>query len=318
MNAALLVASHPACLGHVPGIGHPESPERLCAVLAAVEEFAQSHPVARGEAPPASRAALLRVHPAAYLDWLERQFPSEDVVWLDPDTALSPGSREAIYRAAGAVEYAVGEALAGTHPRAFCAVRPPGHHAEPQRAMGFCFLNNLAVGVATALAAGLERVAIVDFDVHHGNGTEAAFAGDRRVLLCSPFQHPLYPGSGLTPPPNGVFVPLGPGTDGAAYRGAFAATVVPALAEFAPQLVMVSAGFDAHAGDPLAGLRLEDADYAWLTERIVECAQATAAGRVVSVLEGGYALDALRGAVLSHLTALSETAAPASAASASG
>jgi acetoin utilization deacetylase AcuC-like enzyme len=316
MSEPLLVVSHSACLNHAPGTGHPESPERLRAVLAAVEEFAAGHPVVRAEAPCASREALLRVHTAGYLEWLDRQFPAQGVVWLDPDTALSAGSREAVYRAAGAVEFAVGEVLSGRHRRAFCAVRPPGHHAEPARAMGFCFLDNVAVGAAAALAGGLERVAVVDFDVHHGNGTEAAFAGDERVLLCSLFQHPLYPGSGLTPPANGVFVPLPPGTDGAAYRRAFGERVEPALEAFAPQLILVSAGFDGHAGDPLAAFRLEDADYAWLTGRIVHFAREGAG--VVSVLEGGYALDALRRAALAHLTALSGIAPAASEASASG
>lgn len=301
----MLIVTHPACLLHDPGEGHPESPARLRAVLEAVEAFAKDQPATEtAEAPRASREALLRVHPADYLDALERKFPEEGRVWLDPDTLISPGSREAVYRAAGAVEYAAARVLAGTAKRAFCAVRPPGHHAEPARAMGFCLFNNIAVGVAAALAAGIERVAIVDFDVHHGNGTEAAFADDERVLLCSLFQHPLYPESGLSPPANAVFVPLPAGTAGAQYREAFATHVIPALERFQPELIFVSAGFDAHAGDPLAGLALEDEDYAWLTERIVATAESSAEGRIVSVLEGGYNLAALRSATLAHLQAL--------------
>ncbi len=301
------VISHPACLEHDPGEGHPESPARLRAVLDAIETFASNHDVEMIEAPRASREALLRVHPATYLDWLDRQFPERGTNWVDADTALCPGSREAVYRAAGAVEHAVELVLTTDIRRVFCAVRPPGHHAEPSQAMGFCFLNNIAVGVAAALADGIERVAIVDFDVHHGNGTEAMFASDERVLFCSLFQHPLYPGSGLSQPSNTVFVPLPAGTDGPAYRQAFAQQVEPALARFRPELIFISVGFDAHSGDPLAGLALEDDDYAWLTERIVAAAEASAEGQVISVLEGGYRLEALRSATLAHLQVFADS-----------
>lgn len=310
----MLVVTHPACLEHDPGAGHPESPARLRAVLEGVRAFAAEASVELAEAPRVSREALLRVHTAGYLDWLERQFPAEGTTWVDADTALSPGTREAVARQAGAVEYAVGRVLAGGVRRAFCAVRPPGHHAEPAAAMGFCFYNGVALGAAAALAGGLQRVAIVDFDVHHGNGTEACLGGESRVLLCSLFQHPLYPGSDLAPPDNAIFVPLAAGTDGAVYRRAFAERVEPALARFRPELILVSAGFDGHVGDPLAGLMLEDADYAWLTRRIVAAAEASAGGRVVSVLEGGYRLDALRGAALAHLRELGGTARPAASA----
>lgn len=305
--ARMLIVTHPDCLLHEPGEGHPESPARLRAVLEAIETFAANHPVETVEAPRSNREALLRVHPADYLDSLERKFPEEGRVSLDPDTWLSPGSRETAYRAAGAVEYAVEQVLAGAAKRAFCAVRPPGHHAEPDQAMGFCLFNNVAVGAAAALDDGLARVAIVDFDVHHGNGTEAAFRDEERVLYCSLFQHPLYPGSGLSPPPNGVFVPLPAGTAGPEYREAFSEHVIPALERFRPELIFVSAGFDAHAGDPLAGLALEDDDYAWLTERIVEAAEQSAQGRIVSVLEGGYNLAALRSATRAHLHALTDS-----------
>ena len=327
MGRNMLIVTHEACLKHDLGTWHPESPARLQAVRAGIDDFmarraSENRARLRAawigieddygatrdteivSAPYASSEALLRVHTAAYIDWLEQQFPNERYVQLDDDTLLSPGSREAAYRAAGAVELAASHVLSGTTERVFCAVRPPGHHAEPERAMGFCLFNNLAVGVAAALAAGVERVAIVDFDVHHGNGTEAAFAGDERVLLCSLFEHPLYPNSGLEPADNCLSVPLPAGTDGLAYRMRFGEIVEPALTEFAPQLVFVSAGFDAHAGDPLADLLLEDEDYAWLTERIVAVAESSAEGRVISVLEGGYNLDALRGATVAHLLAL--------------
>ncbi|MGH8225226.1 MAG: histone deacetylase family protein [Gammaproteobacteria bacterium] len=300
----MLIVTHPDCLLHDAGEAHPESPARLRAVLEAIETFAATNPVEMAEAPRASREALLRVHTSDYLDKLERKFPKQGRVWLDADTALSPGSRETAYRAAGAVEYAVERVLAGETKRVFCAVRPPGHHAEPERAMGFCLFNNIAVGAAAALANGIARVAIVDFDVHHGNGTEAMFAGDERLLYCSLFQHPLYPDSGLSPSTNGVFVPLPAGTDGTQYRAAFTEHVIPALNRFRPELIFISAGFDAHAGDPLAGLALEDEDYAWLTERIVTAAESSAKGRIISVLEGGYNLAALRSATLAHLHAL--------------
>lgn len=301
----MLITTHGACLDHDTGPGHPESPDRLRAILESVETFSSRHDVARIEAPRASREALLRVHPAIYLDSLDERFPRRGRAWLDADTKVSSASREAALRAAGGVEYATNRVLAGEVKRVFCAGRPPGHHAEPEQAMGFCLYNNVAVGAAAALAAGLERVAIVDFDVHHGNGTEAIFSGDERLLYCSLFQHPFYPASGLSPPANGIFVPLPAGTSGEAYRVAFMQDVEPALADFHPELVFVSAGFDAHVLDPIGGLALEDADYGWLTERIVAAAETSAAGRVISVLEGGYSLDALRSAVSAHLEALS-------------
>lgn len=304
MSERILVVTHPACLAHDPGTGHPEAPARLRAVLDAVDTVAAEGLVEQARAPCVTREALLRVHTPEYLAWLEHQIPASGIAWLDADTALSRDSGEAIARQTGSVVHAVERVLAGEFRRAFCAVRPPGHHAEPATAMGFCFYNGIAIGAAAALAAGLERVAIVDFDVHHGNGTEACFAGETRLLFCSLFQHPLYPGSGLSPPSNGVFVPLQAGTGGAAYREAFAERVEPALAAFRPELILVSAGFDAHAGDPLAGLCLHAPDYAWVTERIVAAAEESAGGRVVSVLEGGYRLEALEGACRAHLHAL--------------
>ncbi len=300
----MLIVTHEACLDHDPGKLHPECPDRLRAVMAGILEFSAQQPVEIREAPQVTREALLRVHTAAYLDRLERMFPREGRVQLDPDTIISPGTREAVYRGAGAMELAVEEVLANRFKRVFCAVRPPGHHAEPELSMGFCLFNNVAIGAAAALDAGVERIAIVDFDVHHGNGTQARFGGDDRVLFCSLFQYPLYPDSGIDPPDNCLSVPLEAGTDGRVYRDVFYQQVEPRLRQFKPELVFVSAGFDAHVGDPLAGLMLKDEDYAWLTERIVSVAEASAGGRVISTLEGGYNLDALRGATLAHLQAL--------------
>ncbi|MDN5864630.1 MAG: histone deacetylase family protein [Gammaproteobacteria bacterium] len=300
----MLILTHPAFLDHDTGPGHPESPSRLQAVLQAIQAFQSVHPVEIIDAPRASREALLRIHLASYLEELEQRFPEQGRAWLDADTKISPGSREAAWRAAGAVQCATEQLLAGKDRRAFCAVRPPGHHAEPDRAMGFCLFNNVAVGAAAALAAGLERVSIVDFDVHHGNGTARMFRNEPRVQYGSFFEHPFYPGRELEPGENDVFVPLSAGTDGEQYRRIFSEQVEPALAAFQPELIFISAGFDAHAGDPLAHLALEDNDYAWLTESIVAAANASARGRIVSVLEGGYNPANLRSTTLAHLQAL--------------
>ena len=229
----MLILTHEACLGHDPGKLHPERPDRLRAVLAGVEEFAAQQPVEIREAPQVTREALLRVHTTAYIDRLEKLFPNEGRVQLDPDTIMSPGTREAVYRGAGAMEYAVDEVLAGRSKRVFCAVRPPGHHAEAELSMGFCLFNNVAIGAAKALDAGLERIAIVDFDVHHGNGTQEAFYDDGRVLFISMHQYPFYPGTGdLTETGCGagegatVNLPFPAGTSGDTYRAAIEEVVV--------------------------------------------------------------------------------------------
>ncbi|AOV18252.1 deacetylase [Acidihalobacter aeolianus] len=307
---SVLLLTHPACRAHDPGPGHPESPARLGAIgdqlIATGLELILQHV----EAPEATREQLLRVHTPTYLDALDAASPVAGYAALDADTTLSPGSLEAARHAAGAVVAAVDRVIAGPVRRAFCAVRPPGHHAEPGRAMGFCLYNNIAIGAAHALAAhGLARVAIVDFDVHHGNGTEAAFGNEPRVLLCSTFEHPLYPYSGAdTRSEHIVNVPLPAGTDGVAYRDAFASRVLPALEDFAPEVVFVSAGFDAHRDDPLAHLALIEADYDWITRRLVEVAERHAGGRLVSALDGGYALPALARSVAAHVKALLEYA----------
>jgi acetoin utilization deacetylase AcuC-like enzyme len=303
---SLLVLGHPDCERHETGAGHPERPARLRAIeerLAASDLAAR---IRRAEAPRAAREALVRVHEEAYVDALFRIAPSEGMRMLDPDTCIGPHSLSAALHAAGAAVEAVDRVIAGDARAAFCCVRPPGHHAERGRAMGFCLFDNVAVGAAHALAAhGLERVAIVDFDVHHGNGTEDIVAGDPRVLFCSSFQHPFYPFSGTDPRGDNVLpLPLERGTDGARYRGAVEERWLGALDAFRPELVLVSAGFDAHAEDPLAGLALREEDFAWITRRIREIAERHAEGRIVSTLEGGYALPALARSVEAHLSEL--------------
>ena len=303
----LRLYTHPACLQHDPGPGHPESPARLRAVLAALDRdrFAA---LDRIEAPLASTEALERVHDPAYVARILASAPAEGVVRLDEDTVMSPASAEAALRAAGAVVAAVDAALDERASRAFCAVRPPGHHATADQAMGFCLFNNVAVGAAHALAEhGLERVAIADFDVHHGNGTQDIFAREPRVLFVSSHQSPLYPGSGgadETGVGNLLNAPLPPGTGSLAFRQTWDEQLLPRLNAFRPQLLLISAGFDAHRADPLAQLQLGADDYAWLTSRLLEIARAHAGGRVVSTLEGGYDLDALATSAAAHVMAL--------------
>jgi len=302
-----LVYTHPSCLAHDPGPGHPESPSRLAAVLEALDDprFAA---LARNEAPRATREQIARVHAQSLIG--EVLDESDTTGWrrLDPDTVMSPASAEAALRAAGGVCAAVDAVVAGEARRAFCAVRPPGHHATPNTAMGFCLFNSIAIGAAHAIAAhGLSRVAIVDFDVHHGNGTQDIFWSDPRVLYASSHQWPLYPGTGArseTGAGNIVNAPLKPGAGSADFRAAYTDTVLPALDTFAPELVMISAGFDAHRLDPLANLNLDGDDYAWITARLAELADKHARGRIVSSLEGGYSLTALRESVTAHVGAL--------------
>jgi len=288
------------------GHGHPECPERLTAISDQIIASGLDAALRHYDAPRVSRAQLLRVHAAEYVDAVIAAAPSEGLVWLDPDTAMGPGTLEAAERAAGAQVLAVDLVLSARTTSAFCSVRPPGHHAERARAMGFCFFNNVAIAAAHALEEhGLSRVAIVDFDVHHGNGTEQIFGGDSRVLFCSTFQHPFYPYSGAdSSSPNVVNVPLPGGSGSAAFRTAVTNDWLPALADFAPELVLISAGFDAHLEDDMAGLALREADYAWVTSQVRTVAERFAAGRIVSTLEGGYALSALGRSVVSHLKAL--------------
>ena len=303
--------THSACLQHDTGPTHAERPARLEAVTSALREaFPQ---VLWSDAPRATRGQLLRVHDDALLR-LVLDTPVSDSIALDPDTVLSKSSAEAALRAAGAGVAAVDAVIADADHRdagplrAFCAVRPPGHHATPSVAMGFCLFNNIAVAAAHALDAhGLARVAIVDFDVHHGNGTQAAFDGDPRVLYISSHQMPLYPDTGYANERgvgNIVNAPLRPGADGEAFRAAWSGVLLPVIDAFRPQLLLISAGFDAHRLDPLAQLQLESDDYAWLTAKLVALANRHSRGRVVSMLEGGYDLTALRECSVAHVAAL--------------
>jgi len=302
----LALFAHDDCRLHDMGGGHPEQPARLAAIERALGQAELTARLDRREAPLAEAGVLARAHPRGYVDDLFRRAPSDGVRVLDPDTVMTPHTLAAARRAAGAGIAAVDGVMAGEFERAFCSTRPPGHHAEHATAMGFCLFNNVAVAALHALEVyGLERVAICDFDVHHGNGTEDIFEGDSRVLFCSTFQHPFYPGkAGPSVPGMRVNCPLPAGTDGAGLLAAVDEQWLPALASHAPQLVLVSAGFDAHRADPLGGMRLSAADFGTVTRRILDVAERHAEGRIVSVLEGGYDLDALGRSVATHVAVL--------------
>ena len=288
------------------GAHHPESPDRLTAI--------EDHLLATGLiqhlvteiAPKALREQLLRVHDAGYIDSIASASPHRGLFHLDPDTAMNPHSLSAALHAAGAVVRATDMVIGGQAENAFCNVRPPGHHACRGRAMGFCFFNNVAVGAAHALEAhGLQRVAIVDFDVHHGNGTEDIFGADPRVMMVSTFQHPFYPYSGAEGrSEHMVNIPLAAYSGGTQFREAVETIWLPALADFEPQMIFVSAGFDAHRDDEMASLGLVEADYAWVTQQIMNVAARYAGGRIVSTLEGGYNLQALARSVAVHVRGL--------------
>lgn len=301
--------SHPDCEKHVMGAGHPECPQRLGAIQDRLIAGGLSVLLHQYEAPLATREQLQRVHDPNYVADIFKQSPQPDqLVWIDPDTAMNEHSLTAALRAAGAVVLGVDLVMSGQEQCAFCSVRPPGHHAEHNRAMGFCLFNNIAVGAAHALHQyKLERIAIVDFDVHHGNGTEDIFRTEPRVMLCSTFQHPFYPYSGVdTHLSNMVNVPLPAGSRSKQFREAVEKFWLPALSRFKPQLIMISAGFDAHCDDDMAGLCLLDEDYAWITKQVKTIAAKTAQGRIVSTLEGGYELDALARSAYAHIAALAE------------
>jgi acetoin utilization deacetylase AcuC-like enzyme len=288
------------------GHGHPEQPARLSAIFDRLIASGLEMIVRQIDAPLATRLQLERVHDPAYVERVFAEAPAEGVVMLDPDTAMGPHTLDAALRAAGAAVHAVDLVMNGEFQAIFCAVRPPGHHAERNRAMGFCFFNNVAVGAAHALAAhGLERVAIVDFDVHHGNGTEHIFENDPRVLFCSSFQHPFYPFTGHeTDTPHIVNITLPAGSDGGRFRQEVETHWLHRLHEFKPQLVMVSAGFDAHAEDDMSHVRLREPDYVWITRELKKIADQYAGGRIVSTLEGGYNLSALGRSAVAHVDAL--------------
>ena len=307
-----LFFSHPDCRLHDMGAGHPECPQRLDAIADHLIATGLDIMLQHEEAPLATLAQLERAHSTAYVlqlkDVLERVRDGGEPRALDPDTVAAPGTWQAALRAAGAAVAATDEVIAGRARNAFCAVRPPGHHATRDETMGFCFFNNVAVAARHALDAhGLQRVAIIDFDVHHGNGTEDIVAGDERILMCSFFQHPLYPHSGAVPKgTNMINVPVAPYTRGPELRQTLEAMWWPRLDDFRPQMVFISAGFDAHREDDLGQLGLVEADYEWMTRRLVEVAGRHAGGRIVSCLEGGYALSALARSVAAHVRVLAD------------
>ena len=300
--------SHPDCSAHEMGAWHPESPARLAAIEDRMIASGLAELVRPEEVPFADDADLLRVHTQHHLDEIRNAAPESGYSALDADTMMCPATVRAIWRAAGAAVAATDAVIEGRARNAFCNVRPPGHHATRTHAMGFCFVNNIAVAACRALDAhGLERVAIVDFDVHHGNGTENIFSGDERVLMTSFFQHPFYPYSGTDhPAKNMINVPLPAYSGGAAVRAVVESKWLPALEAFRPQMIFISAGFDAHREDDLGQMRLVEADYVWMTEKLMELAERHAQGRIVSSLEGGYNLSALGRSVAAHVKALCE------------
>ncbi len=302
-----LLYTHPVCQEHDPGPQHPERPHRLRAVLQALsgESFQK---LERREAPLADRCAIERVHDPDHIERVLASVPDGGYAALDPDTVLSPGSAQAALRAAGAAVAAVDAVMAGEAKRAFLAIRPPGHHAERARAMGFCIFNNVAIAAHHARAQhGLERVAVIDFDVHHGNGTQSDFEADPAFFFASSHQWPCYPGSGAASEQgvgNVVNVELPPGSGSAAFREGYKRTILPAVEAFAPDFLIISAGFDAHIRDPLADIHLDTDDFAWVTAQLMAVADRYCAGRVVSSLEGGYDLRALAASAAAHVKAL--------------
>lgn len=302
------IVTHPACLKHETPPGHPECVERLTSVLTALKSDVPE-PLDWYEAPMVSKETLSLVHPTAHIRTVESLIPKQGFSRVDQDTAVSTGSLEAALRAAGAVVNAVDEVISGAVDNAFCAIRPPGHHAEPEAAMGFCLFNNVAIGARHAQKTyGLERVAVVDFDVHHGNGTQACFWDHPSLFYASTHQVPHYPGTGQREETgvagNIVNAPLAPGAGSNEFRQVMTTEILPALESFAPDFVLISAGFDAYQADPLADLNLVEDDFAWATRQLMVIADRHAAGRIVSSLEGGYHIAGLARCSVAHVRAL--------------
>jgi acetoin utilization deacetylase AcuC-like enzyme len=303
-----LFLSHPACLDHQTPMGHPERADRLRAIEQALEAE-KFQTLAREQAPMAPAEVIALCHPMEYVEAIRNALPDEGTIHLDADTAMSSGSLEAALRAAGGGMQAVDEVMGGTAANAFVMVRPPGHHAETARPMGFCLFNNAAIAARYAQKQhGAERVAIVDFDVHHGNGSQDIFWADKSVMYCSTHEMPLFPGTGAIGERgehnNIVNAPLRAGDGGEQFREAVETVILPRLRAFKPDLLVISAGFDAHTRDPLANLNMIEADYAWVTQKLMEIADSSAKGRIVSLLEGGYDLQGLARSAAAHVTAL--------------
>ena len=303
-----LVLSHPASLDHLTPPGHPERPDRIRAVNQTLAED-RFKSLVRGEAPEGSLDSVALCHNEHYIDELRHIAPKEGLVYLDGDTSMSPGTWEAVMRGVGGAIAATDAVIAGQADNAFVATRPPGHHAETNKPMGFCFFDQAAIAARHAQRKhGIARVAVVDFDVHHGNGTQDIFWADPTVMYCSTHQMPLFPGTGASGERGEhdtiVNAPLASGDGGAKFRSAFDNLILPQLQKFAPELIIISAGFDAHRRDPLASLELDATDFGWVTRKLIDAAHATAQGRIVSVLEGGYDLQGLQESVAEHVTAL--------------
>jgi acetoin utilization deacetylase AcuC-like enzyme len=303
-----LLVTHPAYLDHLPPMGHPERPDRL-RVIERMLESERYQPLARDQAPVASIETIALCHSRGYVEAIRDASPDQGLVRLDPDTTMSPGTYEAALRAVGGATFAVDEVMSKKVVNAFCALRPPGHHAETDRPMGFCFFNNAAIAARYAQRQyGIERAAIVDFDVHHGNGTQDIFWNDASVMYCSTHEMPLFPGTGAATERGArntiVNAPLHAGDGGHEFREAFDEAILPRLRDFRPELLVISAGFDAHTRDPLANLNLVEADFGWVTRKLMEIAAASADNRIVSVLEGGYDLEGLSRSVAVHVSTL--------------